>query len=83
MPLGFIVPNHALRRTAYGVAASTPGVRIAGCAVHRVATLPTHAEVDYTDAAARPGQPAPVHRWWWRPTAAFLPRAASWALAPR
>ena len=56
MPLGFIVPNHALRRTAYGVAASTPGVRIVpGAQVHRVATLPTHAEVDYTDAAV-PGQ---------------------------
>ncbi|MFX8215217.1 hypothetical protein ABTL18_20565, partial [Acinetobacter baumannii] len=55
-PLGFIVPNHALRRTAYGVAVSTPGVRIVpGAQVHRVATLPTHAEVDYTDAAA-PGQ---------------------------
>ena len=56
MPLGFIVPNHALRRTAYGVAASTPGVRIVpGAQVHRVATQATHAEVDYTDAAA-PGQ---------------------------
>ena len=51
MPLGFIAPNHALRRTAYGVAASTPGVRLVpGAQVHRVATLPTHAEVDYTDA---------------------------------
>lgn len=55
-PLGFIVPNHALRRTAYGVAAQTPGVRIvSGAQVHRVATLPAHAEVDYTDAAA-PGK---------------------------
>ncbi len=57
-PLGFIVPNHALRRTAYQVAARTPGVRIvAGAQVHRVAALATHAEVDFA-LAAHPGQPS-------------------------
>ncbi|CAN7438611.1 5-demethoxyubiquinol-8 5-hydroxylase UbiM [Acidovorax sp. LjRoot117] len=57
--LGFIVPNHALRRTAYAVAAQTPGVRIVtGAQVTRVATLATHAELEYrlpSDLAARPG----------------------------
>ena len=73
MPLGFIVPNHALRRTAYGVAASTPGVRIVpGAQVHRVATLPTHAE-SITPTLPPPARPASAcaHRWWWQPTAAF------------
>ncbi|PIF92782.1 ubiquinone biosynthesis UbiH/UbiF/VisC/COQ6 family hydroxylase [Acidovorax sp. 62] len=57
-PLGFIVPNHALRRTAYQVAARTPGVRIvAGAQVHRVAALATHAEVDFA-LTAQPGQPS-------------------------
>lgn len=57
-PLGFIVPNHALRRTAYQVAARTPGVRIvAGAQVHRVASLATHAEVDFA-LATQPGQPS-------------------------
>jgi ubiquinone biosynthesis UbiH/UbiF/VisC/COQ6 family hydroxylase len=57
-PLGFIVPNHALRRTAYSVAANTPGVHIvAGAQVQRVATLATRAEVDYT-STAQPGQAA-------------------------
>lgn len=46
--LGFIVPNHALRRSAYAVAARTSGVRILSSAqVTRVATLSTHAELDY------------------------------------
>ena len=46
--LGFIVPNHALRRTAYAVAARTPGVRIVtGAQVTRVAALATHAELEY------------------------------------
>ena len=45
--LGFIVPNHALRRTAYAVAARTPGVRIiTGAQVTRVAALPLQAELD-------------------------------------
>lgn len=51
--LGFIVPNHALRRSAYAVAARTPGVRILSNAqVTRVATLSTHAELDYVPSSA-------------------------------
>ena len=50
-PLGFIVPNHALRRSAYALAARTPGVRILTSAqVTRVATLGSHAELDYMAA---------------------------------
>ena len=50
--LGFIVPNHALRRTAYAVAARTPGVRLVTSAqVTRVATLPGHAELDCVPTA--------------------------------
>lgn len=49
--LGFIVPNHALRRTAYAVAARTPGVHIVTSAqVTRVATLASHAELDHVPA---------------------------------
>ena len=45
--LGFIVPNHALRRTAYAVAARTPGVQlITQAQVTRAATLAGHAELD-------------------------------------
>lgn len=51
--LGWIVPNHALRRTAYDVAARTPGVTIiAGAQVSRVAALATHAELEYTPAGS-------------------------------
>ncbi|MGD9774362.1 5-demethoxyubiquinol-8 5-hydroxylase UbiM [Diaphorobacter sp.] len=54
--LGWIVPNHALRRTAYAVAARTPGVRIlSGAQVTRVAVQPDRAEVDYTQNGA-PGE---------------------------
>lgn len=57
--LGFIVPNHALRRTAYAVAACTPGVRIVtGAQVVRVATLSTHAELEYLPQAPAGGGPA-------------------------
>lgn len=50
--LGFIVPNHALRRTAHIVAAQTPGVRLlTGTQVTRVATLPSHAELDCVPTA--------------------------------
>ncbi len=50
--LGFIVPNHALRRTAYAVAARTPGVHLVTSAqVTRVATLPGHAELDCVPTA--------------------------------
>lgn len=56
--LGWIVPNHALRRTAYAVAARTPGVHIVTEArVTRVAVTPTHAELEYTDGRA-PDAPA-------------------------
>lgn len=56
--LGFIVPNHALRRTAYAVAARTPGVQIVTQAqVTRAATLPGHAELDYVPAGTA-GAPA-------------------------
>ena len=49
--LGWIVPNHALRRTAHEVAAHTPGVRLVTDArVTRVAVTPAHAELDYVDA---------------------------------
>lgn len=55
--LGWIVPNHALRRTAYEVAAREPGVRlITEARVSRVAITPTHAELDYGDAR-QPGTP--------------------------
>jgi ubiquinone biosynthesis UbiH/UbiF/VisC/COQ6 family hydroxylase len=58
--LGFIVPNHALRRSAYAVAARTPGTRIlTGAQVTRVATLSTHAELDYVPAGA-PASPNAV-----------------------
>lgn len=51
--LGWIVPNHALRRTAWEVASRTPGVRIVtGARVTQVAVTPTHAELEYADAAA-------------------------------
>ena len=57
-PLGFIVPNHALRRSTYTVAARTPGVNIlTGARVTRVATLGAQAELDYVpadDSAAPP-----------------------------
>lgn len=52
-PLGFIVPNHALRRSAYAVATRTPGVRIVTSAqVTHVATLGARAELDYVPASA-------------------------------
>ena len=51
--LGWIVPNHALRRTAYEVAAQTPGVRlIAGARVTQVAVTPEHAWLEYAGADA-------------------------------
>lgn len=59
--LGFIAPNHALRRSAYAVAARTPGVRVlSGAQVTRVATLPTHAELDCAPAAPSAGGPSPA-----------------------
>lgn len=51
--LGWIVPNHALRRTAFEIAATEPGVQIITQArVLNVRTLPTHAEVEFQDASA-------------------------------
>ena len=56
--LGFIVPNHALRRTAYAVAARTPGVQIVTQAqVTRAATLAGHAELDYVPASTAGAPP--------------------------
>lgn len=61
--LGFIVPNHALRRTAYAVAARTPGVRIiANAQVVRVAAQADHAELDYLPQAAGTPAAAPAQR---------------------
>lgn len=61
--LGFIVPNHALRRTAYAVAASTPGVRLlTGTQVTRVAALPGHAELDCVPSHTGPGDHATPQR---------------------
>ena len=56
--LGWIVPNHALRRTAWEVASQTPGVRLlTGARVQRVAVHATHAEVQYLPAGASQTQP--------------------------
>ncbi|PJI95299.1 ubiquinone biosynthesis UbiH/UbiF/VisC/COQ6 family hydroxylase [Acidovorax sp. 69] len=64
--LGFIVPNHALRRTAYAVAVRTPGVQlITSAQVTRVATLASHAELDHVPASpagAHSAVGAPPHR---------------------
>jgi len=61
--LGFIVPNHALRRTAHAVAASTPGVRLlTGTQVTRVAALPGHAELDCVPSHTGPGDHATPQR---------------------
>lgn len=73
-PLGFIVLNHALRRTTIRWRPALPGVRIIGRAqVHRVAALATHAEVDFALAAPSPGSPASACAppWWLRPTSRF------------
>jgi len=49
--LGWIVPNHALRRTAWQVATQTPGVRIhSGARVQRVAVDAQRATVEYAAA---------------------------------
>ena len=48
--LGWIVPNHALRRSAWAVASQLPGVRlITSAQVQRVAITPGHAALDYAD----------------------------------
>jgi len=49
--LGWIVPNHALRRAAWHVASQTPGVRIhSGARVQRVAVDAQRATVEYAAA---------------------------------
>jgi len=49
--LGWIVPNHALRRSAWAVATQHSSVRtITSAKVQRVAVTPGHAALDYTDA---------------------------------
>ncbi|MBO9680416.1 MAG: 5-demethoxyubiquinol-8 5-hydroxylase UbiM [Acidovorax sp.] len=60
--LGWIAPNHALRRSAHAVAARTQGVRIlAGAQVTRVAVQPGQAEVDYSlDGVAQQRLTAPL-----------------------
>lgn len=65
--LGFIVPNFALRRTAYEVAARTRGVHIISNAqVTRVATQGAQAELDYLPVGAAsdavPATPAQPQR---------------------
>jgi ubiquinone biosynthesis UbiH/UbiF/VisC/COQ6 family hydroxylase len=59
--LGWIVPNHALRRSAWQVASNTPGVRIiTGARVTQVATHASHAELHYVPQGQ--GADAPVQR---------------------
>lgn len=54
--LGWIVPNHALRRTAWEVARHAPDVRLlTGARVQRVGTTSAHAEVEYLPAGAPEG----------------------------
>lgn len=54
--LGWIVPNHALRRTAHAVAAATPGVRLlAGRQVARVAVTAGAAELECLPADGTQG----------------------------
>jgi len=49
--LGWIVPNHALRRTAWQVATQTPGLRIySGARVQRVVVNTQRATVEYATA---------------------------------
>lgn len=57
--LGWIVPNHALRRTAHAVASQRPGVRIlAGAQVAQVSVAADHAAVETMPAAGDAGDPA-------------------------
>lgn len=59
--LGWIVPNHALRRTAHAVASRLPGVRIeAGAQVAQAHVAADHAAVEITRTHAD-GSPGP-HR---------------------
>lgn len=50
--LGWIVPNHALRRASFAAAADHPGVRlISGAKVLRIGTSPGHVQVDIENPA--------------------------------
>ena len=54
--LGWIVPNHALRRSAWEVASTSPGVRLlTGARVLQVGVQAGHAEVQYLPAGAPEG----------------------------
>ena len=59
----------------------------ASCQVRKCTGWPPcpRTQKSITPTLPPPARPASAcaHRWWWRPTAAFLPHAASWALAPR
>ena len=53
--LGWIVPNHALRRTAYEVASRTPGVRlVTGARVTEVRTAAGEATLSYSQNGGAP-----------------------------
>jgi hypothetical protein len=55
--LGWIVPNHALRRTAWAVAAARRACVCSRHAVTRVSTTPACAELEYVDAATPDATP--------------------------
>lgn len=58
--LGWIVPNHALRRVSFEAAAERPGVRLlAQSKLLHVAPSATHVELDFAHAAD--GPPASLH----------------------
>ncbi len=59
--LGWIVPNHALRRTAHAAALATPGVRLlAGRQVAHVAVSQDAAELECAPAGGGPDGAAPL-----------------------
>ncbi|OJU92898.1 MAG: ubiquinone biosynthesis protein UbiH [Burkholderiales bacterium 66-5] len=59
--LGWIVPNHALRRVAYAVASRAPGIRIIpGARVESVRISADCATVDFTQGGSRQQLSAPL-----------------------
>src|SRR5437899_8983698 len=55
--LGWIVPNHALRRVSFAAAAQRPGLDlIDGAQALRVVTSPTHAELEFGTSPDAPHQ---------------------------
>lgn len=55
--LGWIVPNHALRRASFAAAAERPGLRLIDRAhVLRVATEPGHVQLDFETSPGLPQQ---------------------------